>query len=217
MGIALSWPNLVTVFRAGLIVVVVLLAYGRDWWSLAMAAVVALLIIVGDWLDGHLARRLNQSSALGSVLDIAADRMAEAVLWIVLADLGTIPVWIPIVVISRGILTDTIRGYALRFGYSGFGQKSMQQTRLGKFITGSPVMRSGYAVLKAFSFTWLFLCLAARELASHVNFIPPNLLGPAFEIGKGAAILAAAICLFRGVPVVIEGLELIAREEERAE
>jgi CDP-diacylglycerol--glycerol-3-phosphate 3-phosphatidyltransferase len=217
MGLALSWPNFVTVFRAGLIVVVVLLAYGHDWWSFAMAAAVALLIIVGDWLDGHLARKLNQSSTLGSVLDIAADRMAEAVLWIVLADLQTIPVWIPIVVISRGILTDTIRGYALRFGYSGFGQESMQQTRLGKFITGSPVMRSGYAVLKAFSFTWLFLCLAARELAPHVDFIPQTLLTVAFQVGRGAAIAAAAICLIRGVPVVIEGLDLIAREEERAE
>jgi len=118
MAARLSLPNLVTMVRAALIFGVVLAAYGDNWWTSAVAGVLALLIIAGDWLDGHLARRLNQSSALGSVLDVAADRMLETVLWIVLADLDVIPVWIPIVVISRGILTDTIRGYALRHRFS---------------------------------------------------------------------------------------------------
>ena len=209
----LPWPNLVTIVRTLLIFAVVVLAYGQDWWSRALAALVALAIIVGDWLDGHLARRLDLSSTLGSVLDVAADRMIEAVLWIVLSDLGAIPVWIPIVVIARGILTDTIRGYALRFGYSGFGQHTLHRSRLGKFITGSPVMRSGYAVLKAFSFGWLFLALAARELSADMHFISPGLLDLAFQIGRSAAIAAAIICVIRGIPVVIEGISLITEED----
>lgn len=191
---------------------VVLLAYGQHGWSFVAAAVLALLIIVGDWLDGHLARRLNQSSTLGSILDVAADRMAESVLWIVLADLRTIPVWIPIVVISRGIITDTLRGYALQFGYAGFGSHSLHQSRVGRFITGSPIMRSGYAVLKAFCFTWLFLALAAEKLAPRLGFPPESWLAPAFAIGRGAAVAAALVCLIRGVPVVVEGLSLVRRE-----
>lgn len=209
----MNWPNLITLARTGLIVLVVCLAYGQDWWSRAAAALVALLIIVGDWLDGHLARRLSQSSTLGGILDVAADRMAEAVLWIVLADLRAIHVWIPIVVISRGILTDTLRGYALQFGFSGFGSHSLQQTRVGRFITGSAVMRTGYAVLKAFSFSWLFLTLAARQLSEHVSFLSDGLLAFALTVGRVAATLAAIVCLVRGVPVVIEGLELISREK----
>lgn len=209
----MNWPNVVTLARTGLIVLVVLLAYGHDWWSRAAAAGVAILIIVGDWLDGHLARRLSQSSTLGSLLDVAADRMAESVMWIVLADLRAIPVWIPIVVISRGILTDTLRGYALQFGYSGFGSKSLQQTRVGKFITGSAIMRTGYAVLKAFSFSWLFLALAARQLSLRTDFLSAGSLDVAFAVGRGAAMLAALVCLIRGVPVVVEGFELISREK----
>jgi CDP-diacylglycerol--glycerol-3-phosphate 3-phosphatidyltransferase len=216
MASRLSLPNLVTMVRAALIFGVVLAAYGDNWWTSAVAGALALLIIAGDWLDGHLARRLDQSSALGSVLDIAADRMLETVLWIVLADLDVIPVWIPIVVISRGILTDTIRGYALRFGRSGFGEHSLHTSRLGRFITGSQLMRSGYAILKAFCFGWLFLALAARELAPHVTFIPERALTLAFPIGEWAAVLAAVICLIRGVPVVIEGIRLISREEVAA-
>jgi len=209
----MNWPNLVTLVRTGLIVLVVLLAYGHDWWSRLAAAFVAVLIIVGDWLDGHLARRLSQSSTLGSLLDVAADRMAEAVLWIVLADLRAIPVWIPIVVISRGILTDTLRGYALKFGYSGFGSHSLNQSRVGRFITGSAIMRSGYAVLKAFCFGWLFLVLAARELALRTDFLSAASLDAALAVGRGAAMLAALVCLVRGVPVVVEGFELISREK----
>jgi CDP-diacylglycerol--glycerol-3-phosphate 3-phosphatidyltransferase len=209
----MNWPNLVTLVRTGLIVLVVLLAYGHDWWSRLAAAFVAVLIIVGDWLDGHLARRLNQSSTLGSLLDVAADRMAESVMWIVLADLRAIPVWIPIVVISRGIFTDTLRGYALQFGYSGFGSHSLQKSRLGKFITGSAIMRTGYAVLKAFCFSWLFLALAAQKLAPEISFIPDGVLAAAFAVGRIAAMAAAAICLIRGVPVIVEGLALVTREK----
>ena len=209
----MNWPNVVTMVRTGLVVVVVFLAYGHDVASRVAAALVTLLIIVGDWLDGHLARRLKQSSTLGSLLDVAADRMAESVIWIVLADLRAIPVWIPIVVISRGILTDTLRGYALQYGYSGFGSHSLQQSRLGKFITGSAWMRTGYAVLKAFTFSWLFLALAAQRLAPEVDFISNELLATAFAIGRAAAVAAAAVCLIRGAPVLVEGWALVQREK----
>lgn len=208
----MSWPNVITVVRTGLVVVVVFLAYGHDAGSRVAAALVALLIIVGDWLDGHLARRLNQSSTLGSLLDVAADRMAESVLWIVLADLRAIPVWIPIVVISRGIFTDTLRGYALQFGYAGFGSHSLHQSRLGKFITGSAWMRTGYAALKAFCFSWLFLALAAEKLAPDVQFISQEFLAGAFAVGRAAAVAAAVVCVVRGVPVLVEGWALVRRE-----
>ncbi len=216
MALPVSWPNTVTVIRTLLIFVVVILAYGDIWWHGVLAAVLAVLIIVGDWLDGHLARTLNQESQLGSVLDIAADRMFESVLWIVLADLGAIPVWIPIVVISRGILTDSIRGFALRSGHSGFGRYSLHKSALGKFITGSPIMRTGYAVLKAFSFGWLLLALAAREFVNRWGGIPPSTIDLAFQVGWWSAVAAAVICLVRGIPVAIEGLSLIAREEASA-
>lgn len=212
MSPAFSWPNVVTVTRLLLVFVVVMFAYGHTMWDRLLAALFAVLIVIGDWLDGHLARKLDQSSTLGSILDIAADRILETVMWIILADLRLIPVWIPIVVISRGILTDTIRGYVLQFGYSGFGKKTLQQSRLGKFITGSPIMRSGYAVLKAFSFGWLLLFAALNEVLMRWHFFEAAWLHTAFQIGYWAAVAAAVVCLVRGVPVVVEGIALIRKE-----
>ncbi len=213
---AVSWPNIVTVSRMLLVFVVVMLAYGRTVWEGLLAALIAILIIVGDWLDGHLARKLDQSSALGSVLDIAADRILETVMWIVLADLKLIPIWIPIVVISRGIVTDSIRGYVIQFGYSGFGKNTLQQSALGRFITGSPIMRTGYALLKAFSFGWLLLLAALSEFLVRWPLFEVSWLHLALKVGYWAAVAAAVICVVRGIPVVIEGIGLINRESANA-
>jgi CDP-diacylglycerol--glycerol-3-phosphate 3-phosphatidyltransferase len=213
MARKISWPNIVTVSRLGLVFVVVMLAYGNTIWNKLLASLFAVMVIIGDWLDGHLARRLGQSTKLGSVLDIAADRVMESVLWIILADLTLVPIWIPIVVISRGIVTDTIRGYVLQFGYAGFGKKTMQKSRLGKFITGSPFMRTSYAVLKGFTFGWLLLLKALEEVLVRKQFFEAAWMETALEIGYWAAVLAAIICIVRGVPVVIEGIALIQEKD----
>lgn len=213
---AMSWPNAVTIFRLFLVFVVVILAYGHTIWQGLLAAAIAVLIVVGDWLDGYLARKLDQATTLGSILDIAADRILESVLWILLADLDLVPVAIPIIVIARGILTDTIRGYVLRFGYSGFGEKTLQQSRLGKFLTGSSFMRTGYAILKAFTFGWLLLLEALREVLMRWPLFTAGWLDTAFQIGWWASVAAAVVCILRGVPVVIEGIALIKREDPDA-
>ena len=212
MSATITWPNVVTVTRMLLVFVVVMLAYGATVWDRLLASAIAVLIIIGDWLDGHLARKLGQSTTLGSVLDVAADRILENVMWIILADLKLVPIWIPVVVISRGILTDSIRGYVLQFGYAGFGKKTMQKSRLGRFITGSPIMRTGYTLLKAFSFGWLLLFAALRGIVAHWSLFDPVWLDAALRAGYWAAVMAAVICIVRGIPVVIEGIALIQRE-----
>lgn len=216
MANQITWPNIITVTRLALVFVLVMLAYGYNMWARLFAAGLAVIIILGDWLDGHLARRLDQSTTLGSILDVAADRIIESVLWIILADLGLIPVWIPVVVISRGILTDTIRGYALRFGYSGFGKNTMMKSGIGKFLTGSPFMRTSYAVLKAFTFGILLLFAVADEILVRWPLFSSSWVAVGLEVGYWTAILSAVICMIRGIPVVIEGFWLIKQESPDA-
>lgn len=212
MTLCRSWPNVVTVGRLLMVAPLVMLTYSDNPVARLSAPLIAIGIIVGDWLDGHLARRLGQTSSLGSVLDIAADRVLENVMWIILADLGLIPVWIPVVVIARGILTDAIRGYALKLGYAGFGENTMQKSTPARFITGSPLMRSPYAVLKAATFAWLLGVAAFRGITEWLPLIPPSFLQAAADIGLWGAILCTVVCIVRGLPVIIEGTALIAKE-----
>jgi len=209
----LTWPNRITLLRVGLLFILVFLIYNEFLGARIFAAVLAILVIVMDWLDGFLARRLHESTALGSVLDIAGDRVVECVLWICLADLRLIGVWIPILVISRDIFTDSIRNYAIRFGHTGFGDKSMMRTRLGRFLTGSPVMRTGYALLKALTFASLLLFSGLEKLLPHWSWIPPAVIASGLKAGAWIAVIAATVCLVRGIPVIIEGVQLIQEKE----
>lgn len=209
----LTWPNRITLMRVGLLFVLVFLIYNEFIWARLFAAFLTIVVIVMDWLDGYLARKLEESTALGSVLDIAGDRVVECVLWICLADLDLIGVWIPIVVISRDIFTDSIRNYVLKFGYSGFGEKTMMSSALGRFLTGSPIMRTSYAILKAFTFGLLLLMSALDKLTPYWSWVPQSTIHLGLKIGYWSAIVTAAVCLARGIPVIIEGSRLIQEKE----
>jgi len=209
----LTWPNRITLLRVGLLFVLVFLIYNEFMWARLFAALLSILVIIMDWLDGYLARKLQESTALGSVLDIAGDRVVECVLWICLADMRLIGVWIPIVVISRDIFTDSIRNYVIKFGFVGFGEKTMMRSELGRFLTGSPIMRSGYAVLKALTFGSLLLFSGLERVAHHWTFIPYSVISYGLKAGAWIAVMTAAICLLRGIPVIIEGVRLIQEKE----
>jgi CDP-diacylglycerol--glycerol-3-phosphate 3-phosphatidyltransferase len=212
-----GWANRVTIARIGLLFYLVVLVYDQNLWARLLAALLAVVVIIGDWLDGYLARKLHESSQLGSVLDIAGDRIVETVLWIVLADLQLVPVWIPIAVTSRSILTDSIRGYLLKFGYTAFGSTTMMQSATGKFITGSPIMRTGYAVLKAFTFGWLLLISGLDRLWDQIPFLTTQFVDVAYKIGYVAAIITAIVCIVRGIPPIVEGTILIRQTEEKSD
>src|SRR3990172_1225300 len=101
--------NLITAARFALLFVLVALAYGAppDWQLLN--APLLLLIMVLDGVDGYVARKRGEVTAFGAIFDIAVDRVVEMVLWVVLADLGLVPIWVAIVFVTRGSLVDSIR------------------------------------------------------------------------------------------------------------
>lgn len=190
----LNLANAITVLRLPLLGIIVLLLYQGTTGLRLLAALLIALLILMDSLDGIVARRRHEESLLGGALDIAVDRAVEFVLWVAFAHLRLIPVAIPLVIIVRGVFTDSIRSVAGQHGVSAHG---MMNTSLGKWLVASPPMRTGYAVVKVVAFVALALALALRTggLASH-EFV--------YRLGVGAAWLATVICLLRGLPVLLE-------------
>jgi cardiolipin synthase len=103
-------PNLLTMFRMALIPVFVSLLFSRKFaWALGVFIMAGLT----DGLDGLLARRLNQGSQLGTILDPIADKLLLVTSFIVLSVPAIaptpmprhfpIPFWVTVVVISRDI------------------------------------------------------------------------------------------------------------------
>ena len=94
---------------------------------------------------------------------------------------------------TRGIITDSLRSLALAQGYTAFGEKTMMQGKIAKFIVASNFSRFTYALCKAVAF--LFISLG------HLKF---NYDHTILSIGLICAYIAVAFCVLRGIPVVIE-------------
>src|SRR6476660_2814312 len=102
--------NLITAARVLLLFVTVGFIYlslppssgapGEPVWAV-IAAVLTLIVFVGDAFDGMVARARGEANATGAVIDIAGDRIVENVYWVVFAHLGVISVWFPLVQITR--------------------------------------------------------------------------------------------------------------------
>lgn len=185
--------NWITLARFPLLLANVLALYlGSAPVRLAGAA----LLFVGlmlDTVDGVVARRTGQTSLAGSVLDIAADRTYELVLWVCFADLGLLPVAIPLVIIARTTLTDALRSIGVARGTAPFEQV---HGALGRFLVGSSWMRTGYSAAKVTAFCGLAVAQALGGVRQAA------LAGPL----RAVAWLAAGLCLVRGVPVIVGSL-----------
>ncbi len=191
-------PNSITLGRVILALITVALLWMPGDNMLITATVLTALVIWGDGLDGYFARKLKQTTALGAVLDIAGDRVVEMMYWIVFAVLNWIPVWIPLLYLVRGTFVDAIRAKASESGFTAFGEKTMMETGLGKFLVASNFSRFTYAVTKAAAF-----CLI---IAAQISTLKGTAL-PA--VAMGCAYVAAAFCVIRGLPVIVEGRRLM--------
>ena len=190
--------NVITLTRLLLIFPLVAMIYWASPEWLWLAPPLLLLIIALDGLDGYVARKRLETSVFGSIFDIAADRVIEYVLWTVLAHVGLVPMWVALVFIIRGTLVDSIRYAAIAGGETAFG---MMRSRLGRFLVASRSMRGVYGGLKAVAFAWLLAQgpLAYFEPALWVRW------HEAFALATAILIYATvALCLLRGVPVLVE-------------
>ena len=101
--------NLITLARFILLYVLILLAYTQTAKLQLLNCPLLLIIFFLDAVDGYVARKRDESSLFGALFDITVDRVVENVLWVVLVDLGFIPVWVAVVFLTRSFLVDSIR------------------------------------------------------------------------------------------------------------
>ncbi len=193
--------NFITMFRVFLCFIVVWLlvcATPQAFWA---AFVLTAVVIWFDGLDGYVARKFKQASKFGAVLDILCDRIVENIYWITFACLGWLPMFIPIIVVTRGIITDGLRSLALEQGFTAFGSSTMMQSKIGKFIVASNFCRFTYAITKALAFAFLILAnFPGAESNGMIRFAP---------FAYACAYIAVVFCVVRGVPVVLESKRFI--------
>lgn len=107
-------PNMLSLLRLALVPVFLLLVLTEQE---GLALITLIIASATDYLDGFLARKLNQTTRLGALLDPAADRLYILATLIGLAVTGNIPVWLPFVIIGRDVLLAITVPVLAKYGY----------------------------------------------------------------------------------------------------
>jgi CDP-diacylglycerol--glycerol-3-phosphate 3-phosphatidyltransferase len=115
-------PNYLTIariFLVPLLVVVLLTPFSEEWFGIhryAFGIVVFLIAAVTDILDGHLARKRNQVSKLGTLLDPIADKLLISSALVVLVDKHLAPAWAVVIILGREFAVTGLRSVAAAEG-----------------------------------------------------------------------------------------------------
>jgi cardiolipin synthase len=96
-----------------------------------IATVMFVVFALTDWLDGYLARKLNQTSAFGAFLDPVADKFLVCASLLVLVHLKRVDVFVALIIIGREIAISALREWMAQLGAS----KSVAVHMLGKVKT----------------------------------------------------------------------------------
>jgi CDP-diacylglycerol--glycerol-3-phosphate 3-phosphatidyltransferase/cardiolipin synthase len=137
----LNVPILLTWLRILTIPLVIGVFYVPEVWLSSghqnlIATSLFIAAAITDWLDGYLARRLNQTSAFGAFLDPVADKLMIAAALIVLVWLQRVDAIIAVVIIGREIAVSAMREWMAKIGQS----KSVAVNFLGKIKTISQMI-----------------------------------------------------------------------------
>ena len=195
--------NFISIFRIFVMFFAVYLIYAHQGntpayiWALALT----ILAFALDGVDGYVARKLHEESKFGALLDIMGDRIVENTYWILFAVMGWISILFPLIAITRGFITETIRSPAMEHGLKHF---VMQVNPICKNITGSKFMRISYAVAKVLAF--VLIITAKIPVCPNREII--------WAIGYWAAVFAIIFCVVRGLPVVIEAKYLFEKKAD---
>ena len=142
-----TWITIIRIFLTPVLVVVLMTRstglehLGLSWQMIGVA--VFLLASLTDYLDGWLARRRNEVTTLGSLLDPIADKLLTSAAFISLVQIGTVRAWMVWIILGREFAVDGLRMIAssqlVRFG--GW----IYRRSLGLFGAGGVVNSGGIA------------------------------------------------------------------------
>jgi CDP-diacylglycerol--glycerol-3-phosphate 3-phosphatidyltransferase len=141
-----------------------------------IATVMFVLFALTDWLDGYLARRLNQTSAFGAFLDPVADKILVCASLLVLVYLQRADVFVALIIIGREIAISALREWMAQIGAS----RSVAVHMLGKLKTTAQMVAIPFLLFDGVLFglldtrlwgTWLIWIAAVLTIWSMAYYL----------------------------------------------
>jgi cardiolipin synthase (CMP-forming) len=153
-------PNLLSLLRLLGVPLFLWLALGpeEDGWAFAVLAFAGL----SDYADGKIARRFNQFSRLGAVLDPAADRLYILATIVALTVRDILPLWLAVAVPGRDVLLALSLPLLRRYGYGVLPVHFLGKAATLNLLYAFPLLlladHSNPAATIARPFAWAFTC-----------------------------------------------------------
>nr|WP_315243345.1 CDP-diacylglycerol--glycerol-3-phosphate 3-phosphatidyltransferase [uncultured Albidiferax sp.] len=141
-----------------------------------IATVMFVVFAATDWLDGYLARKLNQTSSFGAFLDPVADKFLVCACVLVLVHLGRADVFVALIIIGREIAISALREWMAQIGAS----KSVAVHMIGKLKTVSQMVAIPFLLFDGLLFgvvdthlwgVWLIWISAVLTIWSMVYYL----------------------------------------------
>ncbi len=174
----LTIPTLLTWARIAAIPLIIGVYYLG--WDVATKNMVAtamfVLFAATDWLDGYLARRLNQTSAFGAFLDPVADKILVCAALLVLLDLHRVDSVVALIIIGREIAISALREWMAQIGAT----RSVAVHMLGKLKTVAQMVAIPFLLYDGWILgfidtrlwgTWLMVVAAVLTVWSMVYYL----------------------------------------------
>ncbi|MGJ8722026.1 MAG: CDP-alcohol phosphatidyltransferase family protein [Salinibacterium amurskyense] len=135
-------PNILSFLRLGLVpVFLYLIITAQD----ALALLVLVFSSLSDYLDGFIARRFNQMTRLGQLLDPAADRLFIFAALIGLAARNVIPWWLFFVIVAREIMLAVLGIISANYGFGPLPVHHLGKVATAALFYALPVLMLGQA------------------------------------------------------------------------
>ena len=173
--------NLPTLFTWARILAIPLIVgvFYLDWQPQTknlFATVLFVLVALTDWLDGYLARKLNQTSSFGAFLDPVADKILVCAALLVLLELGRVNAMVGLVIVGREIAISALREWMAQIGAS----RSVAVHMVGKLKTTVQMVAIPFLLFDATVFgvidtrlwgTWLIYAAVVLTIWSMVYYL----------------------------------------------
>jgi CDP-diacylglycerol---glycerol-3-phosphate 3-phosphatidyltransferase len=199
--------NLITIGRLVLLFVVIALIYVGNVTVITLCMPAIAIMIALDGLDGWIARRQKSTSQFGAVFDIAGDRIVENSLWVVFAHLHLIPVWVPLMVLTRSFVVDGLRSMSYAEGMTAFGESNMMRSEFTRWLTAGRFMRSLFGYAKALGFVFLTGLEGYRHHDTAGTLLGSLYSAELFRFAGWICVWGAVVLtVVRGLPVIYDAI-----------
>ena len=164
--------NALTLLRIFLVPILVIVLLERTEESPIMGAAIFGVAVLTDWLDGYLARRRNEVTRLGILLDPLADKLLTSAAFLSLVELGAVPAWMVMIILGREFLVTAFRNVAAGRGLlipaSGLGKAKMVTQVVAIFLL---LLGRSYAALRPLSIVALWVVVVVALVSGADYFL----------------------------------------------